>query len=765
MMKIFTSVLVFSLFFNSFAQEIGKWEVLNEGISSWLDNIYFLNDNVGWLSSNPIYKTEDGGETWKEIKILYSDVNSVANPKMTSEAIGWAVDHNCHAILRTADGGQNWHLVYEIANQNYQKVYLNAVSDSLAYLVNSYRIGDEYISSIIKTKDAGDNWIEVLPDFYDRQLREIQLVNNDLALVLGRVVDDRDGELEEREGSILRTRNGGDSWDETLLSEGIYAQNLQYINDSTAYFLAESYMSDTNTHKGYIYTSTDSGKSWSSIFETEDAIVDYHFSDSETGYAIKTDNLGNTHIMKSTDRGESWGYITAIEFGNHKIYFLNPTTGFHLDGNDLWKTTDGGKTWVRKIFTYPFKDVEFVNNQKGFACGGIVSPHGARGDVFNTNDGGKTWKKSFKSNRWQVSSCYFVNEFQGFLLSDKIYKTEDAGNTWIPTSDINIDSTFRYNLNDISFNNQEMGWIVGWYYNDYYESTGALIVRTQDGGENWEIDWQYPDDDDVSKGLISFYFVNSTGWAVGNGGIIVKYTEQNHWQLQDYVTDLPLNDIFFTDEKHGWITGGYLNEPDFRSILLKTSNGGETWTDIGLDQYLINDMYFADSLHGWAVGNDTTNTFSRYNYCGVILETYDGGESWNPVVENLSAPLNAIHFKDGVGWAVGGNGLILRTDNWTTWIDQNTGQKYPAQYELFQNYPNPFNPKTVIRYLLPVTSHLELSIYNILGQKVATLVNKKQSAGSFQVEWDASGFASGVYLYKLETGNGYRQVKKLVLLK
>ena len=70
-------------------------------------------------------------------------------------------------------------------------------------------------------------------------------------------------------------------------------------------------------------------------------------------------------------------------------------------------------------------------------------------------------------------------------------------------------------------------------------------------------------------------------------------------------------------------------------------------------------------------------------------------------------------------------------------------------FQLYQNYPNPFNPKTVISYQLPVSSHVDLSIYNILGQKIATLVNEKQSVGNYKVEFNASDLVSGVYIYKL----------------
>jgi len=89
----------------------------------------------------------------------------------------------------------------------------------------------------------------------------------------------------------------------------------------------------------------------------------------------------------------------------------------------------------------------------------------------------------------------------------------------------------------------------------------------------------------------------------------------------------------------------------------------------------------------------------------------------------------------------------------------------PLTFSLEQNYPNPFNPRTMINYQLPVTSSIDLSIYNLAGQKVATLVSENQNAGHHQVEWDASEFASGVYYYRLSTSSGFVQTRKLVLIK
>ena len=88
----------------------------------------------------------------------------------------------------------------------------------------------------------------------------------------------------------------------------------------------------------------------------------------------------------------------------------------------------------------------------------------------------------------------------------------------------------------------------------------------------------------------------------------------------------------------------------------------------------------------------------------------------------------------------------------------------PLTYALYQNYPNPFNPSTTIQFDLPKTSEVTLKIFNTLGEEVATLVSYRLSVGSYSYEWDASNFASGVYLYRLKAGN-YVQTRKMILMK
>jgi hypothetical protein len=89
----------------------------------------------------------------------------------------------------------------------------------------------------------------------------------------------------------------------------------------------------------------------------------------------------------------------------------------------------------------------------------------------------------------------------------------------------------------------------------------------------------------------------------------------------------------------------------------------------------------------------------------------------------------------------------------------------PQQYSLTQNYPNPFNPSTTISFSIPKSGEVTLAIYNMLGQKVKTLVSEKMNAGTYSYKFDASTLSSGVYIYQINVGNNFHQSKKMILLK
>jgi hypothetical protein len=88
----------------------------------------------------------------------------------------------------------------------------------------------------------------------------------------------------------------------------------------------------------------------------------------------------------------------------------------------------------------------------------------------------------------------------------------------------------------------------------------------------------------------------------------------------------------------------------------------------------------------------------------------------------------------------------------------------PTEYNLSQNYPNPFNPTTSIQFAIPKESFVKLTVFNILGQEMKVLVNKNMSAGNYKINFDASRFNSGMYVYRIEAGD-FVSVRKMLLVK
>jgi hypothetical protein len=140
--------------------------------------------------------------------------------------------------------------------------------------------------------------------------------------------------------------------------------------------------------------------------------------------------------------------------------------------------------------------------------------------------------------------------------------------------------------------------------------------------------------------------------------------------------------------------------------------------------------------------------------------TFAGGTSPGAVVM-LCLPFETIHTKaerDAV------MGKVLNYFSLSLSVSEKNDAPVPMQYSLDQNFPNPFNPTTVISFQLPAVSYTTLTIFDILGKEIAVLVNETKNPGKYSVQWNAAGFASGIYFYRLQTEN-FTETKKFVLMR
>jgi len=165
--------------------------------------------------------------------------------------------------------------------------------------------------------------------------------------------------------------------------------------------------------------------------------------------------------------------------------------------------------------------------------------------------------------------------------------------------------------------------------------------------------------------------------------------------------------------------------------------------------------------------------FNQNQFCELYSDAYF--HMGTSVIRNTFTANNVgIYFKSVDALSIGysskdsiqligftNKGILIGDSILTDMSDPNS---LNYSFDLNQNFPNPFNPSTVISYQLPVTSNVTLKVYDILGREVAKLVNEEKPAGTYEVQFNASGLTSGIYFYQLSTGN-YTETKKMILLK
>lgn len=383
-------------------------------------------------------------------------------------------------------------------------------------------------------------------------------------------------------------------------------------------------------------------------------------------------------------------------------------------------------------------DVYFVNQDTGYVCG-------YNGTILKTVNGGTDWVAQISGVTDALNGIQFIDEkigyaSGGFKFSGTNYtlvKTTNGGDTWT-----NVPVATSKSGGGIWFLSADTGFCA--YADTLYGE--SVIAKTVNGGASWDVVC-------TATGWVSFfYFTDSkNGYATVNNGSVLKTTDGGKtWTSLGLGENLWGSGIYFFSKDTGFVGG----KTDGEAAIFKTVNAGVSWEPI-VSSNMIYRLSFADRGHGFALSVDTTGA-------GKIIKSTDGGDTWLDETTPKSN-LRGIYFlNSSLGYAVGDSGVILKYSIATSVKDP--PKNIPARFSLEQNYPNPFNPSSVIGYQLPSNSFVVLKIYDVLGREIKILVNERQKAGSHSVTFSASNLSSGVYFYRIEAGT-FHDTKKLLLLK
>jgi photosystem II stability/assembly factor-like uncharacterized protein len=413
----------------------------------------------------------------------------------------------------------------------------------------------------------------------------------------------------------------------------------------------------------------------------------------------------------------------GIYIADIAIYHTNPDT-LYATGFQFLISTDQGEHWdsLSGAPAYSVIEIDPFDSKRIYLSHGMLPFDGT--EVVMTTDGGLNWTSLF------------------------------IGFNQLP--DLPIIETDPGDLNTV-----------------YVDVTPSTFYRSSDQGNTWD---SIPSPDDI--GLSSLAIAPSNNnilyagytWPVK----IYKSTDRSQtWTLLPF----PLSNYFYTlvyiavhpvnpDIVYVAISAG-----DSRGVY-KTMDGGQTWEqkNNGLD-----------SLQGY----DWINTIvinpkePDELYLGTydIYKTTDGGNNWFRFTQGMGSRGHVKSIKidtlNGRIYAGTARGIYIY-DSLATAIGTDDLQ-VPKTFYLYQNYPNPFNSRTTLTYVLGSNSDVSLSIYNLRGQLVKTLVNQAQSPGSYTIMWDGTGskskaLPSGVYFYRIEavskkTARQFHKTRKMVLLR
>ena len=267
------------------------------------------------------------------------------------------------------------------------------------------------------------------------------------------------------------------------------------------------------------------------------------------------------------------------------------------------------------------------------------------------------------------------------------------------------------------------------------------------------------------------------GWDPNNGWVINSY---KNIFIYDESANL-LEEYFQNYENNEWVNTARLvyiySDNNAHVEFTHQEFSGVDWLNITktVILYDANKNEIENSIFLWNSDNSiwenyfkVLNKYNVHNDQIEYVEQIGSGLTWindwkeiYPFDDNFHQTGVILQYWQNNAWQNYWNANFSYME--ATGIDQDLHTVY--EWRLADNYPNPFNPSTTISYQLALDSQVDLSIYNLLGQRVSTLVSQKQPAGTYNVEWNASDLPSGVYFYQLQTGSGFVQSKKLVLLK
>ncbi|MFO7525274.1 MAG: YCF48-related protein [Ignavibacteriaceae bacterium] len=740
----------------------------NNGSNEAIYDFHWWNMSTGIIAGGygTCYKTTDGGLTWDSLS-SFPTAATCYDLYFVDDTLGFAGGTTSMRIYKTTDGGNNWiDINGDIPSTTVYQVY--AVDENNIRLATSS-------GNFRYTTNGGINWLSVnvggTGTLYDMVF-----------------TDAMNGWVSGSNDNPSYTTDGGLTWTQTTTSPTTSIQYDIDVVNNTVYVTGDAFNIYSTTDMGATWSPVSflgAGQPWTGTYYSTDWIAADNFVTVGSFGLINEVNPTDATVAHTTFvKGGTLYSLWAESAGGRIIAGGSGTTTTAFD--QAMYSTDGGATWAVSTMMdssdLDFNDISMISPLIGYSAG-------EDGRVMKTTDGGASWFRVTDPyiGTLDLECIFFVDENTGYTFGtpDEGYKTTDGGTTWsVLTTGVTA------TLNRCFFTDANTGWVVG---------ASGTVLKTTDGGATFT-----SQDPLFTSTIYSIWMVDANiGYLSGSSGTIRKTTDGGTtWTDIDpnlFTSDPALYDIEFKNADNGMTVGS-------TGRTYYTNDGGTTWsfenTGMSTIYAVAIEKSISDTSAAYVAG---TNAYIMRNMDVILpveLSTFSASVSDNNVtlqwqtsteinnsgfsVERRSVGANNwkdIAFVSGFGTSseihdysyIDKNLAVGYYDYRLKQVDLDGSFKYyvlnesvqigaPDNYSLEQNYPNPFNPTTKIKYSVPVNGLVKLSVYNILGEKIADIVNDIQQAGSYEITFDASNLSSGMYIYQMKV-NDFKSVKKMMIMK
>jgi hypothetical protein len=738
----------------------------------------FYNDNTNtWINLGPTSGAYfDYGNISSRIVTIAIDPT---NPNIVYVGAAFG------GVWKSTDAGNTW------VSKTFNEVSLSSGSlaidpsntNTIYYGTGeaTYSAASYYGRGLLKSTDAGNTWINYTSGLPASSYTSRIIIRpghpSELLAAMGTA-------------GLYRSSNGGLNW--TQIVSGRCDDVLFTPAGDTAYAIGSGTGYRISTNGGSSFTVVGS-PGFSASTRNHIALC----KASPNVMYVSIYNGSTINVYKSTDAGATYTQISVgTNFNGGQAWYdfymhvspIDPNLAY-VGAVDIWRTTTGG-TFTNITLGYSGGNVHVDQHNMGFHPTDVNT-------MYCTNDGG-VWRSTNKGTNWtNLNSTLTLTQFYRITSNPSnsshiMGGTQDNG-TQRTTGAINWSAAFGGDGGEVCYNVQNTQQILG-------ETQNNGVRRSTNGGTTWTSGtsglsgsgaWvgpilSHPDSAAVfytARQQVFRTTNTASSWTAISSGTSGTIREMAISKSNPAVLYATSGSQVFRSTNHGFnftnVTSGLPGRtitsvsihPDSSNVAIltysgfgagkiyKTTNGAATWTSISgnLPDSPTNDglIYYPGS---------PTSTYLVAMDIGVFMSN-NWGASWIELADGLPNTV-AMHLD----YHVATNKLRLGTHGRGVYeIDiltslNSISSNVPESYSLEQNYPNPFNPSTNIRFSIPKSGNVKLTVLDMLGREIEQLVNSNLNAGTYEVAYNVYNVSSGIYFYRLETSD-FTQTRKMIIVK